>query len=371
MTHARSPLRGRYLVRNPLWNAWLAANDVVASLLWPSAPVPPGEIRQLLLAIGGHRGDAVIATSIFAPLRAALPDARISVLTPSWNRPVFDGHPGVHRVHVVDHWKLDRSGAPLLRRMGRFRRTASLATDEIRAAGYDAAIDLYAYYPNTARLLRRAGVPIRVGYASGGDGPHYTHALQWTRQGHVSQDHLALARVLAPHVPSEQLRYELGPIDASARAAAEDRLRAAGVAAPWLLLHPAGSSANKDWPVERWRAVARALAPRGPMVISGAGPRESAIAAAIRDAAPDAVDLTRGGALRWDEFRHAVAGARAVLTVDTVTAHLAGAHQRPAVVLMTGTDDPERWRPLGAAIRTLPGNASASDVVAAAESLPG
>src|SRR5437867_5632253 len=92
---AASPLRGRYLVRNRAWNAWLRANDAALRLLMAST-TRSGASRaipqRLLIAVGGHLGDAVIATSVFEPLRAALPMLDIGILTASWNRPVFEGH---------------------------------------------------------------------------------------------------------------------------------------------------------------------------------------------------------------------------------------------------------------------------------------
>src|SRR4030095_3015555 len=133
---------------------------------------------RVLLAVGGHIGDAVISTATLSLLKREHPDVDIGIVAASWAAPVFGGHPDVARLHLLDHWKFDRSSRPLASKVARHRRTLATALREIRSARYDAAVDLYAYYPNMAWLMWRAGIPVRVGYRSGGYGPLYTHFLE-------------------------------------------------------------------------------------------------------------------------------------------------------------------------------------------------
>ena len=57
-----TPLRGRYLVRNPVWNLYLRGCDALLGALVGSGPrAAPPPPRRLLLAVGGQIGDAVIA----------------------------------------------------------------------------------------------------------------------------------------------------------------------------------------------------------------------------------------------------------------------------------------------------------------------
>ena len=55
----------------------------------------------------------------------------------------------------------------------------------------------------------------------------------------------------------------------------------------------------------------------------------------------------------WNEFRQVLSGARATISVDTVAAHLSAAEGTPTIVVMTGMDDPARWRPLGRHVTVL------------------
>jgi ADP-heptose:LPS heptosyltransferase len=86
-------------------------------------------------------------------------------------------------------------------------------------------------------------------------------------------------------------------------------------------------------------------------VLTGSGIPQTALATRVAAAVSGAVNLS--DRLDWNEFRAVVAGARVVLSVDTVAMHLAGAAGRPCVSLMTGMDVPQRWRALGSQVTVL------------------
>jgi heptosyltransferase-3 len=350
MTRQGSVLRGRYLVQNPIWNTWLRVNDsVLAAFRRGGAPVPvPTGVRRVLIAVGGHLGDAVIATSIFAPVREAFPGSEIGVLTGSWNRQVFDGHPDVRWIHTVDHWKLNRSRTSFVKRWWRAHRMRRAARRDISSLGYDVAIDLYAYYPNSSRLLARAGIPRRVGFVSGGGGPLFTSPIEWEPGRHVALDHVALLRALTPTLPAlAPLRYSMPRAEPRAARKADEILRAASVRLDnYAVIHAVAGAARKDWSVEHWRAVARALqAEDTDVVLTGAGADQRRTTVQIAHGITGIANLC--DLLTWDEFRHVITQARIVLSVDTVAAHLAAAAGTPCIAIMTGVDDPHRWRPLG------------------------
>lgn len=348
------PLRGRYLVRNPLWNAWLRVSDLALGLLHRPGdahgyPTP----KRVLLAIGGHIGDAVIATSVLPELAKRIPNVEIGLLCSSWNRAVFDGHPRARWIHAVDHWHLSRSGAALLSRWTTTYRMRARALDELRGVGYDAAIDLASHYPNSARLLYDARIPQRVGYTSGGGGPLYTQPLDWSENMHVSTEHMTLLNCVAPAAMRGRPTYDLPPIPAAAAASVAQRLAAAGLAhKSFAVVHAGSGHSRKEWPLERWVAVVRDLSGRGVrVVLTGRGPGQAGNARALVNAVPGVVSFV--DELQWEEFRAVLAEARLLMSVDTVAMHVAAAHGTPCVALMTGMDRPDRWRPIGNAVSVL------------------
>lgn len=344
-----SPLRGKYLVRNVAANRLLSALDYLLGRMYRRpAPPSPRAPRRILLANGAHLGDVLLSTAVLPAIKTAFPDVEIGFLIGSWSREVLADHPLVARVHLVDHWKLNRSGAPLFQKVRRYLQTRTAALREIRAHGYDTAIDLYYYFPNCIPLLWQAGVRTRIGYASGGFGPLLTHALDWTDRGRHAIDYQAdLLGFLppgeatgrrhtrfAPNVPIPPIRKDDIPWD------------------DYLVLHPGAGAAFKEWPAEKWRGLAERLVAGGRRIVfTGHGDAETRTIERIRTGLDGCVSLC--GRLSWRDFVAVIAGARLAVGVESVVGHVAAAVGTPCVVVYGGVSDPTHWRPWGEQVRVL------------------
>ena len=121
--------------------------------------------------------------------------------------------------------------------------------------------------------------------------------------------------------------------------------------APFLLVHPGASAQARRYPVERFGAVARLLTRRGwPILVTGIE-REAVLLAELMQLAPDARCLIGGATLA--EYAALVERAALVICNDTLPMHLADAVGTPEVVLFSGTDYEEQWRPRATAHRLL------------------
>jgi ADP-heptose:LPS heptosyltransferase len=345
-----TPLRGRYYVQNPLLRVALGCIDLALGGLPRGRPAGPARAeapQRLLLAIGGHLGDVVLGSSVLPAIRAAWPTVEIGVLVGSWARPVIADHPDVRRVHVMDHWKLNRSGKSRAHRLRRHISTGRRALAEIREIGYDLAIDLHPFFPNAIPLLWRAGIPSRIGYTSAGFGPLLTHPLPWRdAERHRMEYHADLLREAGIGIRSGAgLHYSLP------RATAGD---ATGPTPPgdYLVIHMGAGLPLKEWPRERWERLTEELLAAGhTLVFTGSG----------EDQAREAESLARGRAscynlcsrLDWSGYVRAVADARLMVCVDSVAGHVAAAVGTPVVVLMSGTSRPRQWVPRGEQVRML------------------
>jgi ADP-heptose:LPS heptosyltransferase len=104
-----------------------------------------------------------------------------------------------------------------------------------------------------------------------------------------------------------------------------------------VVIHPFSGSARKNWPLESFRDVARALEPKL-HVEWCAGPAES-----------------MRGAYRFDDLYELacwLAGARLYIGNDSGITHLAAAAGTPIVAIFVSTD-PAIWAPRGKAVRVL------------------
>jgi ADP-heptose:LPS heptosyltransferase len=139
------------------------------------------------------------------------------------------------------------------------------------------------------------------------------------------------------------------------RSAATALLEARGVApgAPYLLLCPWTSCQARTYHPDRFARAARRLSKETgwPVVVSGTGAdrmRASELFDVFSGRGVDLVGTTDLGALAA-----LVEGARLVLTNNTSTMHLADALRAPSVVLFSGTELEEQWRPRDAPHRLL------------------
>jgi ADP-heptose:LPS heptosyltransferase len=113
----------------------------------------------------------------------------------------------------------------------------------------------------------------------------------------------------------------------------------------FLAVHPGSGSPRKNWPADRFRALADAVAPREPfLVIEGPADRE---AVAALGECPRAV-LARG--LRPRVLGAVLAEAGLYVGNDSGVSHLAAAFGSPTVVLF-GPTDPAVWSPVGPRVR--------------------
>src|SRR5690242_12990512 len=65
--------------------------------------------KRILVVNGAHVGDVVMSTAVLGALRSAYPASEIGFVAGSWSKMVVTNHPMVDFVHVVDHWKMNRS----------------------------------------------------------------------------------------------------------------------------------------------------------------------------------------------------------------------------------------------------------------------
>ncbi len=343
-------MRGKYCRRSRLLNCAMGCTDALLTICLPLRArggkiAPP---RRLLISDMAHLGDLVAVTSLLPVLKSAFPECRIGFLIGSWARPVLQGHLLVDDVHILDHWSANRAPLSRGRKWRQYRQTRRQALQEVRAARYDAALDLHWSFPNTLPFLWQAHIPTRIGYGSGGFGPLATHCLEFDpRPLHVVERHLALVRALPVQDADMALAApNLPPVSAADTAALERELQAGGVSQGSYLVFHAGAGGNlKVWPSEKWRALAERMTAEGwRLVFTGSGERDAALIAEITKDLSGCVSLCNH--LNWGGFVAVISQARLLVCVDTVAGHIAAAVGTPCAVITTG-QSPYLWKPFG------------------------
>jgi ADP-heptose:LPS heptosyltransferase len=190
------------------------------------------------------------------------------------------------------------------------------------------AVDLHGNGPASHDLVRAAGAPVTMMYASPADpqvgGPWWIEAehevTRWCRLlgwWGIPADPRALLLSL-PGRPA--------PVSGSA------------------VIHPGAASGSRRWPAARFAAVARILAAWGlPVVVSG-NLSERALAEQVARAAGLGPGSVLAGQTDLAGLAAVVAAASVVISNDTGVAHLAVAYGTPSVTLF-GPVSPALWGP--------------------------
>lgn len=351
-------IRGKYLVQNPAGNAFLTLADWALNILTLLEKAPPKKIRtpkKILLSNGAHLGDVLLSTGILRLLKEAFPEAEIGFLTGSWSRHILEDHPLIDRIHLVDHWKLNRSNRSRWQKIVHYMRTRSAAKKEIRGVEYDLAVEIYPFFPNNIPLLYEAAIPIRIGYTSGGFGPLLTHSLDWSNENKSILwygKELIRTFLLESREPSSYLPY-LYP-DCLMREEIRSRLSGEyALKEPYIAFHMGTGSALKEWPTKNWKTlVALFSKTHCRIVLTGMGTREKANIDQVKSSNPGLfVDLC--DRLDWKEFVTIIGGAELLVAVDSVAGHVAAAADTPCIVIGNGLNAPAHWHPLSESCRVL------------------
>jgi ADP-heptose:LPS heptosyltransferase len=311
---------------------------------------PWAEVRRLLVMRLDNIGDVVMTGPVLRALKENLPRASITLMASPGGKEAASLLPWVDEVFA---WRV------LWQDLGRLSFDPAREWELIgalRRGSYDAAIILTSFKqtPHPAGYAcYLAGIPLRIGESKEwGGGVLTDEAPSAPDEVHQVERNLHLIehagfgvedRSLSLHVPEE------------ARGTVAQLLQARGVApdAPYVLLNPWASAQARTYPTHRFAFAARLLSEETgwPVVVSGTEADRSRSGELLDALGDRGVDLV--GATVLSELAALVEGARLVLTNNTSTMHLLDALRTPGVVLFSGTELEEQWRPRDAPHRLL------------------
>lgn len=340
------PSRGKYLVRYPGVSTILNLIDVFLSLKKRPFKGEIAKPKAILLSNLAHLGDVVNATAVLPVLKSAFPTAKIGFVVGNWAKGLLEDHPLIDAIHVVDHWKFNRSKISFLQKLTHYFKTKKRALFEIKTMRYDVAIDLYYYFGNAIPLVKKAKIPIRIGFTSGGFGPLLTHSFNWKNINrrvidcyidllktlNIKEDHLKkLEPTLSPI--KESLYHELA-------------IRFPKLKSSYIVIHPGTGAIFKEWPLSNWKALIEKCTDAGyAIVLTGQGRKETELISELSKDFPQTINLANQLTLK--EFITLLQGARLLIGVDSAAGHIASAVKTKSVLIYPGINNSKEWAPDG------------------------
>jgi heptosyltransferase I len=314
--------------------------------------VRPRGFERILVVRLGSMGDIIHSLPAVATLRKVFPATKIDwVVEDRWSellcsRPEFFASPRspekplVDRVYVVDTraWRKKLTARAT-------REAAGSVVQALRAARYDAAIDLQGAV-KSAFLMRLAGARVRFGFSRPIESPAglaYTRRVV-ARGRHVAEQNVSLAVAAAAlaGVDADPVYDFPLPRDPKFEAWADKQLQERRVT-KFLMMTPGAGWGAKCWPPERFGAVARQMKEHGLATIVNYGPGEKELVDAVVDASGGAAQPM---ACSIGELIALARRSRLFVGGDTGPTHLAAALGVP-VVGIYGPTNPARNGPLG------------------------
>ncbi|MGU3493513.1 lipopolysaccharide heptosyltransferase II [Xanthobacteraceae bacterium A53D] len=278
-----------------------------------------GQTSPILIIGPSWVGDMVMAASLIASLKAQAPDRPIDVMAPPAAAPIARLIPGVRRAIPLGlgHGEL---GLMARWRAGRALRGEGYGTAIILPRAFKAAIPPFA-----------AGIPERIGFAAEGRSILLTDA----RSDAQRKSARTIDRFVALGSPEGQAPVSPRPVlalsDADRQAVAE-KFPMAGQGPVMALCPGAEYGPAKRWPTEKFAQLAAQAHAAGYRLRVLGGPKDAPLARDIVEKAGVPVeDLV--GRTNLVEAAGVLAAADVVISNDSGLMHVAGALDRPLVVL--------------------------------------
>lgn len=309
-------------------------------------------------------GDMLCATPALRALKAAWPEAELTLIGLPWARELAERLPDVDRFEPFPGFPGLPEIMPDLAALPAF-------IARMQAARFDLVVQLHGSGSIVNPLLACFGARHTAGFCEPGDysADAALHTV-WPKTGHEIERLLALTDHLGLPRQGEQLDFPVGPEDHAAlfravpelhRLHAPDRpdrpqgpaerngpQRPEGLVETrgHVVIHPGAQLPSRRWLPERFAEVADALAARGlRIVLTGSAAEAPVTAAVLAQMRQPALDLT--GRTSLFGFGALLKRARLVVCNDTGASHVAAAVGTASVVVSSGADV-ARWAPLDA-----------------------
>jgi heptosyltransferase-3 len=283
----------------------------------------PDSIRRVGILNSTNVGDTVLISPVIRDVAAALASSEVVVFTSPSTAPLVRLIEGVHVVVL-------RLSSP------------AQALPAIRRERLDAVLDFDPWPRIEALYSALSGARFTAGFRTSGQYRHYAYdtSVEHSTEIHQLDNYRRVARALGVESTST-------PAFAPPGAISRDELPQE----PYVVFHlwPSGfRSALKEWPFQRWHALAGTLAGRGYRIVLTGGPADVARTKEFAESAPELRGTMEDVAGKYDlsAVLDVLAGSSCVVSVNTGLMHMAAAVGVPTVAL-NGPTSERRWGPIG------------------------
>lgn len=299
--------------------------------------------KHILLCNCATLNDVFISTFIIPVLKKAYPHCKIGMMISEGSSAFAAECPYVDWTHECKHWLHDiDSRRKKIMQFIRFhvfhkRKVAR----SLRKIKYDYALNLSPNYRDMAGIFLKAKIPVRIGYDLAGYKYLLSHLVPWKFDRYLTHNYLALLKKIGieeTHLANFQSPYLSSLMLKVQRKVIEE------LPETFVLLHPCKANSKKGFSKEFWGELKDLFVSKErPVFFVGNGEDQKRWISEIT--ADEKQNL--GNQLNYLEFFQAINKASLIVSVDSLSVHVAAALKRPCIALYNHTSELDLWRPEG------------------------
>ncbi len=304
----------------------------------------PKSIRKILIVKPDHLGDVLLTTSILKPLKEKFPDAIIDIICGEWALPVLENNPYITSKIIINVPFANRKNIPKFRKFIEFCRTYFSSLKIIRRERYDLGLFLRSRRGNLVSLALFGKINYTVGHGTAGFGFLFSKEVKWEIGLHEIEHYLEVLKPLGIEKKLEELSPQLFSLDINITFA-RDCFKDLKLTSKVAIIHPGSGNLLKTLSIEKWQTVVKILINKGYDIVITGSPSEDKLAKDISNGFEKTKTLTgKFDILSLYEFFKL---ANLIVTVDSLSAHIAGMTNVKTYVFYSGLGDVNQWRALG------------------------
>lgn len=317
----------------------------------------PKEIKKIIIVKPDHLGDVLLTTSVFRHIKERFPDALIDIVCGEWALPIFENNPFIRKIFIVNVPFANRKNIPKITKLIEFLKTYINSLIKIRKEGYDIGLFLRARRGNLISLAVLGNIKYTIGHGTAGFGCFLSREVEWGSGKHEIEHFMEVLKEIGIQKKLSELRPELYP-DKAHKELAMDCYKNLKIKSRMAIIHPGSGNPQKTLSIEKWQRVVSILEKKGYDIVITGSASEEKLALEISEGKENVKVLSgKFDVLTLYEF-FKLAGL--IVTVDSLSSHLAGLTDVETYVFYSGLGDINQWKALGENIRILKNECPAS-----------
>ena len=295
--------------------------------------------KNIIICNLGHIGDVLYTLTLVENIKQKYPNAEIDFLCGSYSSELVKKNKLIKNIVIIDHWLLNRDQKNIFIKIYQYIYSLYLFFKKIKYRHYDLCINFFPFYPNPVLFLKFLGTKFIISFNSSGFNFLNDSSTLWKlKKQHTLLYNYELLSLLGIknknplNIKNNFLSYKKN-LDHKSKT---------------VCIHPCSLSIIKEWDINKWIDVINFLNKNNFIcLITGNGNREEEYAQNLLKMISDKnKTFNYSNKLSFEEYCGVINSSSFVVTVDTLTVHIANLFKKETIVIRPGITLDQHWMPI-------------------------